>query len=77
VLLPSICSDLVTAGLFAYRADENRPPSSEPARGISLFRIWLLFPAKWLLRKLLPERLNFYAALSLPRDHMLVSAIRN
>jgi SAM-dependent methyltransferase len=45
--------------------------------GVSLFRIWLLFPVKWLLRKLLPGRLNFYAALSLPGDHMLVSAVRN
>jgi len=44
---------------------------------LSLIRAWLLFPVKWLLRKLLPVRLNTYTALSLPRDHMLVRAIRN
>jgi SAM-dependent methyltransferase len=46
-------------------------------RELSLIRVWLLFPVKWLLRKLLPVRLNFYAALCLPRDHMLVRAVRN
>jgi SAM-dependent methyltransferase len=43
---------------------------------LSLIRVWLLFPLKWLLRKLLPVRLNMYTSLSLPNDHMLVRAIR-
>jgi hypothetical protein len=46
-------------------------------QALSLIRVWLLFPVKWLLRKLLPVRLNFYAALCLPRDHILVRAVRN
>jgi SAM-dependent methyltransferase len=44
---------------------------------VALIRIWLLFPFKWLCRKLLPVRLNMYTFLSLPGDHMLVRAIRN
>jgi 2-polyprenyl-3-methyl-5-hydroxy-6-metoxy-1,4-benzoquinol methylase len=44
---------------------------------LSLIRVWLLFPVKWLLQQLSPVRLNIYAALSLPRDHMLVRAVRN
>jgi 2-polyprenyl-3-methyl-5-hydroxy-6-metoxy-1,4-benzoquinol methylase len=44
---------------------------------LSLLRVWLLFPIKWFFRKLVPIRLNMYAALSLPRDHMLVCATRN
>jgi len=44
--------------------------------GLSLLRVWLLFPVKWLLQKVLPVRMNFYAALCLPRDHMLVRAVR-
>jgi SAM-dependent methyltransferase len=44
--------------------------------GLSLIRIWLLFPVKWLCRKLLPMRLDMYTALWLPGDHMLVRAIR-
>jgi SAM-dependent methyltransferase len=46
---------------------------------ISLVRAWLLFPVKWLLRNLVPWGLNMRAALVLylPRDHMLVRAIRN
>ena len=44
---------------------------------LSLIRVWLLFPVKWILQKLLPVRLSFYAALSLPGDHMLVRAVRN
>lgn len=45
--------------------------------GLALIRVWLLFPLKWFLRKLLRVRLNFYAALCLPGDHMLVRAVRN
>jgi SAM-dependent methyltransferase len=45
--------------------------------GLSLIRIWLLFPVKWLFRKLLPVRWDMYTALSLPGDHMLVRAIRD
>jgi SAM-dependent methyltransferase len=44
---------------------------------LSLIRIWLLFPVKWLFRKVLPVRLDMYAALCLPGDHMLVRAVRN
>lgn len=45
--------------------------------GLSLIRIWMLFPVKWLCRKLLPVRLDMYTCLSLPGDHMLVRAIRS
>jgi hypothetical protein len=45
--------------------------------GLSLIRVWLLFPVKWFLQKLLPVRLNIYAPLSLPIDHMLVRTVRN
>lgn len=44
---------------------------------LTLLRIWLLFPGKWIFRKLFPVRLNMYTALSLPGDHMLVRAICN
>jgi 2-polyprenyl-3-methyl-5-hydroxy-6-metoxy-1,4-benzoquinol methylase len=54
--------------------DHHRLNSKE---ALALLRIWLLFPAKWFLRKLLPVRLNMFTALSLPGDHMIVRAIRN
>jgi SAM-dependent methyltransferase len=44
---------------------------------IVLVRIWLLFPVKWLLRKLFRRAFDMYTVLSLPGDHMLVRAIRN
>lgn len=45
--------------------------------GLSLARIWLFFPIKWLFQKISPIPFKKYAALSLPRDHMLVRAIRD
>ena len=47
------------------------------AESLTLLRVWLLFPVKWLLRKLLPTRLKMHAALYLRGDHMLVRATRN
>jgi SAM-dependent methyltransferase len=44
---------------------------------LALFRIWLLFPVKLLVRNRLRGRVNMYAVLSLSGDHMLVRAIRN
>lgn len=45
--------------------------------GLSLIRVWLLFPVKRLFVQHLPRRFNICAALSLPGDHMLVRAVRN
>ena len=39
-----------------------------------LIRAWLVFPAKWVLMKLIPDRLNKEVCLYLPGDHMLVRA---
>lgn len=44
---------------------------------LALVRVWLLFPVKLLVRNRVRGRLNIYAVLALPRDHMLVRAIRN
>jgi SAM-dependent methyltransferase len=44
---------------------------------LAVIRAWVLFPAKWVLRKILPPGLRMYAALYLPRDHMLVRAVRD
>jgi SAM-dependent methyltransferase len=56
------------------RADHHRLNGRE---SLSLVRAWLLFPVKWLLRRLLPTRMTMRAALYLPGDHMLVRAICN
>jgi SAM-dependent methyltransferase len=56
------------------RTDHHRLSGRE---SLALGRSWLLFPVKWLLRKLLPTRLKMHATLYLPGDHMLVRAIRN
>lgn len=50
-----------------------------PLRGreyLSLIRMWAFFPLKWILQKLFPKPLNMYTALSLPKDHMIVRAVR-
>lgn len=63
-----------------FSAIELTKTDHHPLKGreaLSLIRIWLLFPAKWFVRKVLPVRLDMYAVLSLPGDHMLVRAIRN
>jgi SAM-dependent methyltransferase len=42
-----------------------------------LTRAWLLFPIKWILRRLLPTQMNLRMAMYLPGGHMLVRAVRN
>ncbi len=44
--------------------------------GLTLIRIWSLFPVKWLVRKVMPVGVDMFVALSLPGDHMLVRATR-
>lgn len=56
------------------RKTDHHPLSRR--EGLTLIRIWLLFPVKWLFRKLLPVRLDMCTALFLPGDHMLVRAVR-
>lgn len=43
---------------------------------MNILRMWLFFPAKYLIRALFPGYFKMYTTLALGKDHMLVSATR-